>query len=250
MSESSELPIVVITGAGSGIGRALAVGLAPAARLVLAGRRVPELEQTAELCSGGARVVPTDITAEDQVERLFDTIATEYGRLDVLVNNAGMFGPVASVAEVSAEEFQQTWQTNVVGTVLCSGAAFRQMHSQHPGGGRIIMIGSISAQVPRPRSVAYTVTKHALTGLTRSINLDGRALGISATQVDVGNAATAMTQGMAHGAEQPDGSRRPEPTFDPDHLAEVLRPVVALPPEVSVPWLTVHATGMPYAGRG
>ncbi len=151
MSESSELPIVVITGAGSGIGRALAVGLAPAARLVLAGRRVPpELEQTAELCSGGARVVPTDITAEDQVERLFDTIATEYGRLDVLVNNAGMFGPVASVAEVSAEEFQQTWQTNVVGTVLCSGAAFRQMHSQHPGGGRIIMIGSISAQVPRP----------------------------------------------------------------------------------------------------
>lgn len=241
----------IITGAGSGIGRAIARALLAAGfGVTLAGRRKESLQETAE-DHPHALVVETDITDEAQVERLLARHVEHFGRLDVLVNNAGVFGPNADIGDLTSAEWESTLAVNLTGAMLCAGAAFRQMRVQSPSGGRIINNGSISAQTPRPRSVAYTTTKHAIAGLTKSIELDGRAHRISATQLDIGNARTELIDRLVtDGALQADGSRRPEPTMDAGHVADLVVQLARMPLEVSVPQLTVTAAGMPFIGRG
>lgn len=239
--------VVVVTGGGSGIGRTVSRALlARGHRLVLAGRRADALAETA---AGYADVlcVPTDVTDAGSVRALFAAVAEGPGRVDVLFNNAGIFPAAASVDSLTDEVWTATWQANVSGSVYCAREAVRLMRES--GGGRIINNASISAHVPRPESVAYTITKHAIAGLTRSILLDGRADNITATRLDIGNAATEMT-GPFVNALQADGSRRAEPTFDPVHVAALVADVVALPFEVAVPELMVMAAGMPFIGRG
>ncbi len=241
--------VVVITGAGSGIGRATARVLLDAGhQVVLAGRRP---EQLTEAAAGrpNARVVPTDVTDAESVRALFaDTVAT-FGRVDVLFNNAGVFGPAASITEIDVEQWHTVWRTNVDGSVFCAREAARIMAAQLPRGGRIINNGSLSAHRPRPHSLAYTVTKHAISGLTASMLLDLRALDICVTQLDIGNAATDMTAGFSE-TLQADGRLAAEPTFDVHHVAGAVAHIVDLPLEVSVPELTVMARAMPYFGRG
>lgn len=244
--------VAVVTGAGSGIGRAVARAMLEAGfRVALVGRRVDALQEAAAQ-HPDALVVPADVTVEDDVERLFATVVREWGRVDVLFNNAGTFGPSGSAADVDLAGWERTLTVNVTGALLCAGAAMRTMIAQQPPGGRIINNGSISAQVPRPLSVAYTVSKHAVSGLTKSIDLDGRAHGISCGQIDIGNARTSiMTEiGVGEGALQPDGSRRVEPTFDVADAARTVLLMAQLPPEANIASLTVTATGMPFGGRG
>ncbi|PRB07462.1 short-chain dehydrogenase [Microbacterium sp. MYb72] len=244
--------IAVVTGAGSGIGRAVARAMLEDGFCVaLAGRREEALRETAD-GHADALVVPTDVTVESEVEALFDRVVAEWGRVDVLFNNAGAFGPTASAAEISPADWRRTLDVNLTGSLLCAGAAMRAMIAQQPSGGRIINNGSISAQVPRPLSVAYTVSKHAITGLTRSIDLDGRPHGISAGQIDIGNARTSIMSeiGVGDGALQADGSRRVEPTFDVADAARAVLFMAQLPAEANVASLTVAASGMPYGGRG
>lgn len=240
--------VVVITGGGSGIGRTVARELlARGHRLVLAGRRIETLQETAEGYAG-VSCVPTDVTDPDSVRALFATVADGPGRVDVLFNNAGIFPAAASVDTITDELWEATWQANVSGSVYCAREAVRMMKATGTGG-RIINNASISAHVPRPESMAYTTTKHAIAGLTRSILLDGRAYNITATRLDIGNAATDMT-GPFVNALQADGSRRAEPTFDPVHIARMVADVVALPNEVAVPELMIMAARMPFIGRG
>jgi len=244
--------IAVVTGAGSGIGRAVARALLDAGfRVALAGRREDALRETAAE-HPGALVVPADVTVEAEVDALFAAVVAEWGRVDVLFNNAGAFGPAASAAEISLADWQSTLDVNLTGALLCAGAAMRAMMAQSPQGGRIINNGSISAQVPRPLSVVYTVSKHAITGLTKSIDLDGRAYGISDGQIDIGNARTSiMTEiGVGDGALQADGSRKVEPTFDVADAARAVLFMAQLPAESNVTSLTVAASGMPFGGRG
>lgn len=248
----------IVTGAGSGIGRAIARELlADGFGVTLAGRRSAPLRETA--CVDGlddplhpqALVVETDITDPPQVARLFERHVERFGRLDALVNNAGVFGPTADAGDLDLAEWHATLAVNVTGAVLCAGAAFRQMRAQSPVGGRIIDNGSISAQTPRPRSVAYTTTKHAIAGLTKSIELDGRVHRITATQLDIGNARTGLVDALVNdGAPQADGSRVVEPTMDVEHVARLVVQLCRLPLDVSVPQLTVTAAGMPFIGRG
>jgi NAD(P)-dependent dehydrogenase (short-subunit alcohol dehydrogenase family) len=242
----------VVTGAGSGIGRAVARQLLAAGFAVaLAGRRPGLIEETAE-DHPAALVVPTDITDPEAVDRLFNTVRGRWGRLDLLFNNAGTFGPAAGIDEISLADWNDTVAVNLTGAMLCAAAAFRQMKSQQPQGGRIINNGSISAHTPRPRSVAYAATKHALTGLTKSIELDGRPYGISCGQIDIGNTSTGLLHGagISDGALQPDGSRRVEPTFDVDEAARAVVLMATLPAEANINQLTITASGMPYIGRG
>lgn len=241
----------IVTGAGSGIGRAIARALLAAGLgVTLAGRRKESLHETAE-DHPHALVVETDITDEAQVERLLARHVEHFGRLDILVNNAGVFGPNADIGDLTSAEWESTLAVNLTGAMRCAGAAFRQMVAQSPSGGRIVNNGSISAQTPRPRSVAYTTTKHAIAGLTKSIELDGRAHRITATQLDIGNARTELIDRLVtDGALQADGSRRPEPTMDAGHVADLVVQLARMPLEVSVPQLTVTAAGMPFIGRG
>ena len=240
----------VVTGAGSGLGRAVARALADDGwSVALLGRTRAALEQTAA-AGGTTLVLPTDVTDELQVDRAFAAVREAWGRLDLLVNNAGTFGPSGEIDEIDVADWRSTVEVNLTGMFLCTRAAVRLMKAQDPSGGRIINNGSISAHVPRPGSVAYTATKHAVTGLTRAVALDGRAHRIAVGQIDVGNAATEMTAGIAAGARQADGSFRPEPTFDPAHVAATVAHIARLPLDVSVPFTTVLATGMPYLGRG
>lgn len=242
--------VVVITGAGSGLGRAAAqVMLGAGHRVVLAGRRP---EALAESAAGhpAARVVPTDVTDAASVEALFAQARSAFGRVDVLFNNAGVFGPSAAVGEIDDGPWHETWRTNVDGAVFCAREAVRVMSNQLPRGGRIINNGSLSAHRPRPRSLAYTVTKHAISGLTASMLLDLRDVDICVTQIDIGNAATAMTAGFGNETAQADESHSAEATFDAVHVASSLMHLVELPLEVSVPSLTIMARAMPYFGRG
>ena len=240
-----------MTGAGSGLGRSIARALLEDGfRIALLGRRRDPLEETAAAASAQALVIPTDVADEDQVAAAFDTVVSEWGRVDVLVNNAGIFGPAGDIDEVDVGEWRQTVDVNLTGAFLCARQAFRIMRTQEPRGGRIINNGSIAAHSPRPRSAAYSATKHAMTGLTRSLALDGRPYDIACGQIDIGNAATEMTAGISHSATQADGSTRPEPTFDPVHVAEAVLRMARLPLEVNVPFMTIMATGMPYVGRG
>ncbi|WP_236788935.1 SDR family oxidoreductase [Amycolatopsis sp. GM8] len=243
------MPVAVVTGAGSGLGRVIARALLGAGYdVALAGRRPSALAETA----GGrpALVVPTDVGDEEQVEALFDAVRAEWGRLDLLVNNAGTFGPSGDVAELDVSAWRRTVDTNLTGAFLCARAAVRLMKEQRPQGGRIINNGSISAHTPRPGSVAYTATKHAITGLTKSISLDGRPFDIACGQIDIGNAATEMTAGISEGARQADGTVRPEPTFAPSHVADAVLYMAGLPLDANVQFMTITATKMPYLGRG
>ncbi|WP_445153439.1 SDR family oxidoreductase [Arthrobacter sp. Hor0625] len=245
-------PLAVVTGAGSGIGRAVArLMLAEGYRVVLAGRREAPLLETG---AGHARAltVPCDVTRPDDVERLFAATLERWGRVDVLFNNAGVFGPTASADEISVADWEATLAVNLTGSLLCAAAAVRAMKAQSPQGGRIINNGSIAAHSPRPRSVAYAVTKHAITGLTKSIDLDGRSFGISCGQIDIGNAATELMDaiGVGAGALQPDGSRRTEPTFPVEDAARAVVLMAGMPASANVGSLVVTAAGMPFLGRG
>ena len=246
--------VAVVTGAGSGIGRAVAEALAHAGWwVVLAGRReepLLEVAATAVASGGGFDVVPTDVTDEDAVRRLFDLTRERHGRVDLLMNNAGRGLAPTEIDEVSLADWQAVVDVNLTGMFLCLREAFRVMRDQDPQGGRIINNGSLSAHVPRPRSIAYTATKHAVTGLTKQLQLDGRPYGISCGQIDVGNAATAMGSGAADGAAQADGSVRPEPTMPVEDVARAVVLMAELPPGSNVSELTVLATNMPYVGRG
>lgn len=221
-------------------------------RVVAVGRTVGTLEGTVEAAGGPgeAHAVVADVTVPEAVESLFGEVVGRWGRVDVLVNNAGVFGPTVPVDEVSVGEWGRVIDTNLTGAFLCAQAAFRVMKGQTPRGGRIINNGSISAHTPRPHTVAYAASKHAVTGLTKALALEGRAFDIAVGQIDIGNAATELTAGIATGALQADGSVRAEPTIDAGDVARLVVQTVALPVTVNVPFMTVMATGMPYLGRG
>ncbi|HEY0240183.1 MAG TPA: SDR family oxidoreductase [Friedmanniella sp.] len=246
--------VAVVTGAGSGIGAAVAVALAGDGwRVVLAGRRQGPLDEVATTPvegGGGFDVVPTDVTDEDAVRRLFDGAVERHGRVDLLVNNAGRGLAGTDIDAVSLADWQAVVDVNLTGMFLCLREAFRVMRHQDPQGGRIINNGSISAHAPRPRSIAYTATKHAVSGLTKQVQLDGRPYRISCGQIDIGNAASSMGNGVAEGALQADGSVRQEPTMPLDDVAKAVLLMADLPPGSNVATLTVLATDMPYVGRG
>jgi len=244
--------VALVTGAGSGVGKVVALALARAGyAVVLAGRRREPLEQTAREAQGARTlVVPVNVGDPNAVRALFDQVEQTFGRLDLLFNNAGIFPPSVPLEELAYEHWQEALDTNLTGPFLCTQQAFRLMKGQNPRGGRIINNGSISAHAPRPRSVAYTATKHAITGLTKSTSLDGRAYDIACGQIDIGNAATNMTESMVKGVPQADGSMRPEPTIDPAHVAEAVLYMASLPLEANVQFMTVMATKMPFVGRG
>ncbi|MFG2074790.1 SDR family oxidoreductase [Nonomuraea maritima] len=243
--------VVVITGAGSGIGRHAALALhGEGYRVVLAGRRVAPLQETARATGGTddrVLVAPCDVTETTSVHELFARCAERFGGVDVLVNNAGVFGPAVPFDEISPDAWSDVVRTNLTGAFLCAQEAFRHMKAR---GGRIINNGSLSAHVPRPYATAYTATKHAITGLTKAISLEGRAYGIACGQIDIGNAATDMTEAMSRGVPQADGSIAPEPTMDVRRAAEAIVFMAGLPLDANVQFMTVMATTMPFVGRG
>jgi NAD(P)-dependent dehydrogenase (short-subunit alcohol dehydrogenase family) len=240
--------IAVVTGAGSGIGRAAAQALlADGWNVVLAGRREAQLRET--LRGGDGLVVPTDVTDPASVSALFSATLQRYGRVDLLFNNAGI-GLAVGVTDVTYEDWKKVVDTNLTGSFLCAQAAFRAMAAQEPRGGRIINNGSLSAYVPRPDSIAYTATKHAVTGLTRSLSLEGRAHDIACGQIDVGNAHTELAARMTQGVQQADGSIAAEPTMDVEHVGRAVAHMASLPLDANVQFMTVMATKMPFIGRG
>lgn len=244
--------IAVVTGAGSGIGRHTALALLEAGWAVaLAGRRAEPLRETAAAADAGATlVVPTDVTRPESVDELFAAVRDRFGRLDLLFNNAGVGAPAAPLEDLSYQQWRAVVDTNLTGAFLCAQGAYRLMREQTPQGGRIINNGSISAQTPRPDSVAYTATKHAITGLTKSLALDGRRYRIACGQIDIGNAATEMTERMTTGILQADGRTAVEPTMDVRDVARTVVHMASLPLEANIPFLTVMATTMPLLGRG
>ncbi|WP_405545647.1 SDR family oxidoreductase [Streptomyces phaeochromogenes] len=255
--------IAIVTGAGSGIGRAVAVELLCTGwSVALAGRRAERLEETAALARTARRGQPasehgtslcvrTDVSRPDEVAALFAAVRDRFGRLDLLFNNAGTFGPGdVPFEELPYEAWRHVVGTNLDGAFLCAQAAYRQMKEQDPQGGRIINNGSISAHTPRPHSAAYTATKHALTGLTKSLSLDGRPYRIACGQIDIGNAATDLTERMQTGALQANGEVAAEPVMDVADVARTVRHMAELPLEANVQFATVLATAMPYVGRG
>jgi NAD(P)-dependent dehydrogenase (short-subunit alcohol dehydrogenase family) len=246
--------VALITGAGSGIGRAIAIQLfKDGYSLVLAGRRREALDETAQLAGAGADsvlVFPTDVANAEDVAALFEASAKRFGRLDLLFNNAGIFTPAASLEDVALEHWQSAINVNLTGAFLCTQHAFRMMKSQQPRGGRIINNGSISSHAPRPRSATYTATKHAMTGLTKITSLDGRQYDIACGQIDIGNASTDMTQKMQRGILQANGTVAVEPTMDVQHVARAVSYMASLPLDANVQFMTVMATAMPYIGRG
>ena len=246
--------VAVVTGAGSGLGRCIAQALLAAGwQVAAAGRRAGALRETLAAAAspgGPGLAVPADVTVPESVAGLFETVRQRWRRVDLLVNNAGIFGPPGAVDELSLAGWRQAVDTNLTGAFLCAHHAVRLMKTQAPRGGRIINNGSVSAHAPRPDSVAYTATKHAITGLTKSISLDGRGFDIACGQIDIGNAATDMTAQMSHGVPQADGSLAPEPTFDARHVAAAVLYMASLPLDANVQFLTITATKMPFIGRG
>jgi NAD(P)-dependent dehydrogenase (short-subunit alcohol dehydrogenase family) len=244
--------VAVITGAGSGIGRASALALLQDGwSVALAGRRRDALEETAGMAkSGKPLAVPTDVTDPDQVSRLFAAIKENFGRVDMLFNNAGGNVPATNFGDFTFEMWTKVIAVNLNAMFLCANAAFRMMRDQSPQGGRIINNGSISAHAPRPGSVAYTSTKHAVTGLTKSIALDGRRYDIACGQIDIGNAATPMTARSTNGQMQAHGEVMPEARMDVDHVGAQVAFMANLPLETNVQFVTIMATKMPYIGRG
>lgn len=241
----------VITGAGSGIGRATAIALSHAGwNVALAGRRDDALSETAQLCTGDALALATDVTQPDDVAQLFNAAAERFGRITLLFNNAGTGAAPVPFGELTDDDWQHVVNVNLTGSFLCAREAWRHMVRQDPSGGRIINNGSVSATTPRPNSAPYTATKHAITGLTKSLSLDGRAHGILCGQIDIGNALTPMAQQMTIGMPQADGSVRAEATMDVEHAANAVVHMANLPPEANVLFMTVMANEMPFVGRG
>ena len=249
---STEDKIAIVTGAGSGIGRDAALALVDAGFLaVLVGRRKEQLDETAAMAPRGrAKPIATDVTDPLSVAALFGSVAETFGRLDVLFNNAGTSAPSVPFEDLTLEQWNLVVSVNLTGAFLCAQAAFRQMKSQQPRGGRIINNGSISAHAPRPHSAPYTATKHAVTGLTKALSLDGRAYDIACGQIDIGNAGTDMTSRMSAGVRQANGTLAPEPTMDVHDVARAVVFMATLSLDSNVQFLTVMATKMPYIGRG
>ena len=243
--------IVLVTGAGSGIGKASAIAFsAKGYSVVLAGRHRDKLEQVASACSNETLIVESDVADPESVAHLFKTLNERFERLDVLFNNAGGGSPPRQFDEIPFEEWQRVISVNLTGTFLCTQAAFEIMKEQSPNGGRIINNGSISAHVPRPLSAPYTASKHGVTGLTRSTSLDGRPYNIVCSQIDIGNALTDLTARMAEGVPQADGTSKPEPTMDVQHVADAIVQITEFPLETNVQFMTIMATKMPFIGRG
>ncbi len=251
---NSRIKTVIITGAGSGVGRAAALALhSEGYSVTLAGRRLDALEETAGLASSSGErtlVATTDITDADSVSNLFSRAVSAFGRVDVLFNNAGIGACPVPMEELDIEEWRAVVDVNLTGTFLCTQEAFRIMKSQQPKGGRIINNGSISAHTPRPNSAPYTATKHAISGLTRSTSLDGRAHDIACGQIDIGNALTDMTARMAGGVAQANGSIAVEPTMDVNDIGRAIIYMAGLPLGANVLFMTVMASNMPFVGRG
>ncbi len=244
--------IAVVTGAGTGVGRAASLALMNAGfTVVLTGRRLDKLEETQKLGGSGKSLpVPADMTDPGSIAALFAKVMEVYGRLDVLFNNAGMGAPPVPFEDLSLAQWQAVVSTNLTAPFLCTQHAFRIMKDQTPRGGRIINNGSISAHAPLPFSAAYTSTKHAISGLTRASNLDGRAYDIAVGQIDIGNAATPMTDRMVEGVLQPDGRKVPEPRMDSKAVGDAVAYMASLPLDANVLFMTVMATKMPFVGRG
>jgi NAD(P)-dependent dehydrogenase (short-subunit alcohol dehydrogenase family) len=246
--------IAIVTGAGSGIGRAVSIALLKEGYVVaLCGRRAEQLHETAAAPNSGTaprRVIPTDVTDPGSVAGLFRAVHDEFGRLDVLFNNAGIGAPGVDIDELTVEQWQSVVNVNLTGAFLCTREAFGLMKRQTPRGGRIINNGSISAYTPRPNSAPYTATKHAITGLTKSTSLDGRKYDIACSQIDIGNAATDMTARMAKGVPQANGEILVEPRLDVEHVARAVVYMANLPLDANVQFMTVMATKMPFIGRG
>jgi NAD(P)-dependent dehydrogenase (short-subunit alcohol dehydrogenase family) len=246
--------VAIVTGAGSGIGRAAALALLEAGYAVgLAGRRKEPLEETASMAGDAATralPVPTDVSDSAAVRALFAEVTDKFGHLDVVFNNAGINVPGTTFGDLTDEQWRSVVEINLTGVFFCAREAFRVMRDQSPQGGRIINNGSISAHVPRPGSAPYTATKHAVTGLTRTISLDGRPFSIACGQIDIGNAATEMAARMAKGVPQADGSTRVEPLMDFRHVASAIVYMASLPLDANVQFMTIMATNMPFIGRG
>ena len=245
------MKIALVTGAGSGIGREVAIALSQDHHVALLGRRTERLEETASKCRNETLILAADVRDRDAVRRAFYAIEAQWGRLDLLFNNAGTGLPGTTLFEdVEAEQWQNVVDVNLSGMFYCMQEAFRLMKAQSPQGGRIINNGSISAQVPRPNSAAYSATKHAVTGLTRTASLDGRAFQIAVGQIDIGNAVSEFTAKISKGMPQADGSMKPEPMMDVEHVGEAVRFMASLPLSANVFSMTLMATNMPFAGRG
>ena len=243
-------PSIIITGASGGIGRATARAFLKAGWQVgLLGRREEALIDSAE-GAPGALILPCDVTQEAEVEAAFDRAMTAWGRIDALFNNAGQGLKSVLIDEMTLADWRRVTDVNITGMFLCARAAFSRMRRQAPQGGRILNNGSISAHVPRPGSIAYTASKHAVTGMTRTLSLDGRPFGIACGQIDIGNALTEMSQGQTRGVPQADGSIRPEPMMSAEHVAQAVLNMATLPPEANVQFMTLMASSMPYIGRG
>ena len=243
--------VAIVTGGGSGIGRAVALALANAGwQVVIAGRRQASLDAVLAGAAKNLAAVATDVSEETSVLQLFDQAIARFGRIDLLFNNAGAATPPTPIPDVSLDAWQAVMSVNVTGAFLCAREAFRRMAAQTPRGGRIINNGSISAHVPRPHGLPYTVSKHAITGLTRTLSLEGRAFDIACGQIDIGNAATRMAAGIAAGSLQAAGNVAPEPTMDVEHVASTVVHMASLPLDANIQFLTVMATKMPFIGRG
>jgi NADP-dependent 3-hydroxy acid dehydrogenase YdfG len=249
---SQHKKIAIVTGAGSGIGRAAAIALNQDGwSVVLAGRRKEQLNETATQCDvEQTLIVPTDISVMESVKNLFSQTINAFGHLDLLFNNAGVNLPVKPLEEITIEEWQKVISINLTGAFLCTQEAFKIMKHQNPMGGRIINNGSISAHVPRPHSAPYTASKHAITGLTKSTSLDGRAFHITCGQIDIGNAQSELTKTIEQGIIQADGSYKIEPTIDLKDVGRTIVYMANLPKDTNVPFLTIMANQMPYMGRG
>ncbi len=245
--------VAIVTGAGSGIGKSVTLALLrDGYRVALAGRRREPLQQTAVQSGDAARamVVPSDVSDPASVQALFAAVKKSFGRVDLLFNNAGIFVPGIEIDELSVEQWKAVVDINLTGAFLCAREAFRMMKTQDPRGGRIINNGSISAHAPRPNSVAYTATKHAITGLTKSLSLDGRRYDIACAQIDIGNARTEMAAPMAKGVPQANGQIAVEPLMDLAHVASAVLYMASLPLDTNVQFMTIMATKMPFIGRG
>ena len=243
--------VAIITGAGTGVGKATAIKLSDAGfSVILIGRRKDKLEETKAVCNDKARVFPMDVSNEVDVNKCFEMVKKNFSRIDLLFNNAGTFLSSKTIDEINFNEWKEVIEVNINGMFLFTKHAFSLMKSQSPMGGRIINNGSVSSITPRPGSIAYTATKHAVMGMTKSLALDGRPFNIVCSQIDIGNADTPMTDGIKKGIIQADGSIKKEPTFDPEHIADAVLHLVGLPLDTNILNMTIMASNMPFIGRG